>query len=175
MAPLPKIKARAAVNLPAAVLAHTGVKITKANGKYTFELDWSAFMRLDEVAPDQIGNTVMLAYNVVDGSFTLLPFNVAVTDKVIVEKTDAGDVNVGEFDGIVLVNKDTPEATTVNLPTAASKNGPVKIVDFAANAGTYNITIVADGADKINGQSQWVLGGDGASVVLDPVLGGWAL
>lgn len=175
MAPLPKIKARAVVSLPAAVIGKTGVKVTKANGKYTFELDWSEFMRANEVMPDQIGNTVMLAYNVVDGSFTLLPFNVAVSDKVIVEKADAGDVNVGQYDGIVLINKGTPEATTVNLPAAISKNGSVKIVDFAANAGTYNITIVASGSDKINGQSQWVLGGDGASVVLDPVPGGWAL
>lgn len=175
MAPLPKVKVRADVKLPAAVIGRTGVKVTKANGIYTFGLDVSEFNPLDHVPDDQISNYRVLALNTLDGSYALLPFNIAVSNKVIVSKTDAGEVNVGEFDQIVLIDKETPEATTINLPPSSTKVGAVKIVDFAANAGTYNITIVAAGSDKINGQSQWVLGGDGASVVLDPVQGGWAL
>jgi hypothetical protein len=175
MAPLPKVKLRAPFVFPAAVASNIGIKITKENGKYWLDLDWSALQQVSAVAPDQFGNTVILSYNIVDGSFALLPFNVAVSDKIIIEKTDAGDVNVGPYDGIILVNKDTPEATTIDMPAASSKIGSVKIVDFAGNAGTYNITITPDGSDTINGQSQWVISGDGASVVLDPVPGGWAL
>lgn len=175
MAPLPKVKLRAVVNLPAAVFGRTGIKVTKENGRYWFDLDWSEIQQLPAVADDQLGNTHILTWNEIDGSFALVPFTSPVSNRVIVEKIDAGDVNVGEFDGIILVNKVTPEATTVNLPSASSKVGAVKIVDFAANAGTYNITLVTDGDDTINGQSQWVLGGDGVSVVLDPVPGGWAL
>lgn len=175
MAPLPKVKLRADVRLPAAVDSGAFVRVTRANGRYRFDFDVTAMGRIDHVPDDQIANQYVVAFNVVDGSYSLLPFNVAMSSKVIVEKNDAGDVNVGEYDNLILINKDTPEATTINLPAASNKNGAVKIVDFAANAGTYNITIVADGSDVINGQSQWVLGGDGASVVLDPVPGGWAL
>jgi hypothetical protein len=175
MAPLPKIKARVVTQLPAAVVAGPAMKIVNANGIYTFSLDLSQIATLSSVAPDQISNQFVLSYNVAEASLSLLPFNIAVSDKVIVVKTDAGAVNVGEFDGIILINKGTPEATTINLPASDSKIGAVKIVDFAGNAGTYNITLVPSGSDVINGQTEWVIAGDGGSVVLDPVTGGWAL
>jgi hypothetical protein len=171
MAPLPKVKLKVVSQLPATVEGRTGVKVVKENGRYYFDLDLSVIGQVGIVQPDQYDVTWMLVYNSNTQLLSLVPWNLPALGKIVVEKTDAGAVNVGANDAIVLINKGTPEATTVNLPSVDSKHGAVKIVDYAANAGTYNITIIPASGETINGQAQWVISGDGGSVVCDPIIG----
>lgn len=85
--------------------------------------------------------------------------------------TAAGPVAIGNGIGIVRVNQTVGAAITLNLPLAAAKTCPVLIADWKNDAGTNNITISPSGSEKIQGQSSWVIAGDGGSVFLRPVPG----
>lgn len=62
------------------------------------------------------------------------------------------------------------------MPLAETMIGPVLISDWANHAGTNNITISLSGGQVFpNGAATWTLAGDGASVFLRPVSGGFAL
>lgn len=77
-------------------------------------------------------------------------------------------------DSFLLVNKNT--AVTINLPTAASRNGfPLSIKDISGLAQTNNITINRNSADTIEGQTSIVIDTAWGGYLLYPVTGGWIL
>jgi hypothetical protein len=82
-----------------------------------------------------------------------------------------GSITVATTDGTVAVNKTVGAPTTVMLPAAAAKIGPVLITDLKGDAGTNNITIVPNGTEKIQGQSTYTIGSDGGSLFLRPIPG----
>lgn len=75
---------------------------------------------------------------------------------------------VSIFDQVILCNKSGEAAPfTVNLPTGATHTlGSVTIKDKKGNAGTYPITVNADGAETIDGASNYVIDVDRASITL---------
>lgn len=85
--------------------------------------------------------------------------------------TAAGTVTIDADDAdIVVINKTVGAATTVNLPSAASRSRPIMIVDGKGDAATNNITIV-----PISGQSifatvdyQPKIDGNGGALILTP-------
>lgn len=84
-----------------------------------------------------------------------------------------GNCLVDINDRLIIINKTVGAPTTVTLPGSALKLGRVKIVDFKGDASTNNITVNPDGAEKFNGAlTSWVISGDGASVVFDPIPSG---
>lgn len=65
---------------------------------------------------------------------------------------------------------------TLVMPLSANKVGGVLISDWANLAGTNNITIQRTAPDVFpNGVTQLTIAGDGGSVFLRPVTGGYAL
>lgn len=77
-------------------------------------------------------------------------------------------------DALLLVNKAT--AVAINLPTAASRNGyPLAVKDASGIAQTNNITITANGADRIEGQVSIVIDVAFGGFNLFPVSGGWVI
>lgn len=67
-------------------------------------------------------------------------------------------------------------AVALTMPLAANMGGPVLIVDWANHAGANKITITLSGGDMLpNGLTTWEIDGDGGSVYLRPVPGGFAL
>ena len=67
-------------------------------------------------------------------------------------------------------------AVTINLPSAASRNGyPLVIKDISGAAGTNNITINRDGSDTIEGATSIVINTDWGGWHLVPVSGGWVV
>lgn len=73
-----------------------------------------------------------------------------------------------------VMNVGAPVALT--MPLAANKLGAVLVSDWANLAGANPITITRSGADVFpNGATTWTIGGDGGSVFLRPVPGGYAL
>jgi hypothetical protein len=85
--------------------------------------------------------------------------------------TAAGDVTVQNSDSLIVLNKLIGQPTNILMPSSATKIGRVKIVDWKGDAGTNNFTIVPTGGDLISGRASWTVGGDNASIVLDPVRG----
>lgn len=102
-------------------------------------------------------------------------FFTATFAEIVQDVITVGPVNVQANATVVRVqNVGAPVALV--MPLAASKQGPVLVSDWANLAGTNNITISRSGADVFpNGATTWTLGGDGASVFLRPVPGGYAL
>ena len=67
-------------------------------------------------------------------------------------------------------------AVTINLPTAASRNGyPLAIKDVSGAANTNNITINRNGGDLIEGLTSIVINVAWGEFKLWPVTGGWIL
>lgn len=67
-------------------------------------------------------------------------------------------------------------AVTINLPTAASRNGyPVKIKDISGAAHTNVITILPNGAETIEGSTSLLIQNDWQGYTLYPTSGGWVL
>lgn len=90
--------------------------------------------------------------------------------------TSGVTANVQANANTVRVNKASGSATTLNLPTAASKISAVLIADWKGDAGTNNITIIPSGSETIQGLAQWIIGSNNGSVFLRPIPGvGWAL
>lgn len=89
--------------------------------------------------------------------------------------TTVGPVTILAGASVVRVqNVAAPVALVV--PLSATKQGPVLISDWANLAGTNNITISRSGADVFpNGATTLTIAGDGGSVFLRPVPGGYAL
>jgi len=77
-------------------------------------------------------------------------------------------------DAFLLVNKTS--AVTVNLPTAASRNGyPLIIKDNSGAAQTNNITINPNGSDTIEGLTSLTVNVAWGGFALYPVTGGWVI
>jgi hypothetical protein len=94
--------------------------------------------------------------------------------------TTAGPVTVGAADGFTVLNKASPSATLISLPSVASRSGLAwSLSDWGGNGG--DVTITPNGSEKIMGLSQAVVGsfgqGVGSAAVLslkpDTTLNGW--
>lgn len=87
--------------------------------------------------------------------------------------TVAGAVTVSADDvDIIVVKKSVGAATTVNLPSAAVRTKPVRIVDGKYDAAANNITIDADGSETIMGALTYIIDSNGASILLTPLADG---
>lgn len=72
MALLPKVKLKTIVSFPADVFGATGIKVTKRNGQYFFDLDYSRFGIAANAPPGAI--PYILSFDEASGSFLLLPY-----------------------------------------------------------------------------------------------------
>lgn len=103
-------------------------------------------------------------------------FRVAVNTTETQRKvTAAGDVSVASDDAdIIVIAKTSGAATNVNLPSAAARTKPVKIVDGKGDALTNNITIIPASGQSIAGtiNYHWIIDSNGGSVKLTPLADG---
>ncbi|MET4210532.1 hypothetical protein [Bradyrhizobium sp. LA2.1] len=169
---LPKstVKGKMDVRFPANIDVENFITIVRANGKYTFGIDYT---KLDPAAFSDPAETFIAVLDAVSGTYKVTTLSIAVNSVTQVEQhiTAAGPVAVVTNAGIVRVDQTSGAAITLNLPAAASKSCPVLIADWKGDAGTNNITIVPAGAEKIQGQSSWTIAGDTGSVFLRPIAG----
>jgi hypothetical protein len=96
-------------------------------------------------------------YNTNTVTFGASPYTPVATDTLLLLTTSGG-------------------AITINLPSAASRNGyPLRIKDNTGNAATNNITIARNGADTIEGRTSFIIANNWGLIELQPVTGGWII
>lgn len=96
--------------------------------------------------------------------------------EVVQDVTTIGPINVlADATVVRVMNVGAPVALV--MPLSANKQDPVLISDWANHAGTTGlITISLSGGEIFpGGVATWQIGGDGGSVFLRPVPGGYAL
>lgn len=87
------------------------------------------------------------------------------------EVTAAGAVTVVADDADdIIINKTVGAATTVNLPSAASRTKTIRIIDGKGDANTNNITIVPVSGEKIFAITDYqpIIDGNGGQLTLTP-------
>lgn len=164
-------KVKALVRYVARLIGGTGIVVTVENGVATIDM---SYLDLTPGTTFDPAAYVIALQNSADGSFIYVPLSVFFTNPGAIQVvTAAGDVTVLPGTQLLLMNRTVDESpSNINLGAASAKSGPVKIVDWKANAGTYPHTINRYGSETLQGGlTSWTLAGDGASVVLTPVPG----
>lgn len=165
------VKTKANVVYPARLIEGPGIDIEVANGAATIGLDYLAFAPTTTFDPAQY---VVALQNSVDASFIYVPLLAFLTNPGAIRRvTEAGDITVSASTQLLLMDRTADESpSNIIMPAAASKIGACKVVDWKGNAGSFPHTISLNGSEEFQGGlTTWTLGGDGASVVLDPAPG----
>ena len=160
-----KLKGQMGIALP--IIGRTGLSFEKIGNIWYGDLDYSDFVELTSFDASQ---KLFAVYDRTTGVWNIVSFASLIAAGQTYQIIDSGDCTVQPNDGLIIINKTVGAATTVTLPASASKVGKVKVVDWKGDAGTNNITVNPNGSEKFNGAaSSWVISGDGASVVFDPI------
>lgn len=161
---------------PALVQAAVGLAVTRVGRVYTFMLDWMSIDTVTSVADLTNRFLILVSDDDADGTalyerMSLQDFR-SVTQGYVQEITAGGTQAILTTTRLVIVNQTVGAAIQLNLPSAATKIGPVKVVDWKGDAATNNITIAPNGAEILNGAAAtWVIGTNNASAVFDPYSG----
>lgn len=167
-----RLKGNMGIALP--IIGRTGLLFEKIGNVWYGDLDYSEFPELTTFDASQ---KLFAVIDRTTGVWNVVSFASLISAGQTYQVIDSGDCIVQPNDGLIIINKTVGAATTVTLPSSATKVGKVKIVDFAGDASTNNITVTPDGSETFNGgATSWVISGDGASVVFDPIPGlGYAI
>jgi len=174
--PKPVIKGKMDVRFPANVAADEFITIVKANGGYTFGVDYTLIGQ----APISDPTTAMVVVlDETSGSYKLQSLSslLASSAQIVQTFTAGGTESINANTGIALVNQTVGAAKTLTMPLSSIKTCPVLISDFKGDAGTNNITVNLTGSDKFPGNlTSWTIAADTGSIFLRPIAGvGYAL
>ncbi|WP_375790868.1 hypothetical protein ACE102_33675 [Bradyrhizobium sp. vgs-9] len=174
--PKPVIKGKALVRFPANVAVDEFITVARANGTYTFGVDYTV---LDPTAFDNPASTYIAVLDTIAGTYkvTTLSALISGVTGIVQTFTAGGTEAINANTGIALVNQTVGAAKTLTMPLSSAKTCPVLISDFKGDAGTNNIQINLSGSDKFpGGLTSWTIAADTGSVFLRPIAGvGYAL
>lgn len=166
---------------PTQVKGSAFVSVAKANGVWTITPNYLALAPNIGVLPTQ----VLALQDSITGAFSQVGASVFVASALSASRTitTVGVQNVLPTDVVLLFEKTTSGASTVNLPTSATRQGaPVIIKDLTGDANTNNITLVPSGTETIDGFSAAAAAANGVALLsidfgaiqLNPLpSGGW--
>ncbi len=169
------LRFKVAPRIPANLVAENFLTITKTNSVYTFDIDYTL---LDDSAIIDPTTALIAVLDQSAGVYKVETLSSVLSSSLQIEQhiTAAGPATISNNTGIARVDQTVGAAITLNLPAASAKTCPVLICDWKGDAGTNNITIAPNGAEKIQGLSSWTLAGDNASIFLRPIAGvGYAI
>lgn len=167
----PKVKVKSLVKFPANVRGDGFLTVTKANGSYTFGVDYSL---LGTGPVDDVTQTIVAVYDQISQSYKGTSISSIITGASLLDQhvISAGPVTVLTNARTVRVDQASGAAITLNMPAAADMiSDEITIADWKGDASTHNITIVPNGSEKIQGQSSWTIAADNGSIRLQPVGG----
>jgi hypothetical protein len=168
--PKPVIKGKMDVRFPANIQTKNFLTVARANGIYTFDVDYSVLEEITSFDPSQ----ELIAVQGRSGIWNLLSLATlfSITTQTEQHITDAGPVTIQNTAGIVRVDQTVGAPITLTLPLASDKTCPVLISDWKGDAGTNNITIETSGSDTFpGGLTEWTIAADIGSVFLRPISG----
>jgi hypothetical protein len=166
----PIIKGKMDVRFPANVQTKNFLTVDRANGIYTFDVDYSVLQEITSFDPTQ----KLIAIEGRDGLWNLISLATLVASTTQIEQhiTDAGPVTIENNAGIVRVDQTVGAEITLTLPLASDKTCPVLISDWKGDAGTNNITIETSGSETFpGGLTSWTISNDTGSIFLRPIAG----
>jgi hypothetical protein len=173
------LRVNVAVPFPALVTGAAGIKVTKTNGIWTIQPDFST---LNQVVPPvgQYPVTFVEVWNSTTGIYSAISLTNFIAQAAAIAYTvvtAAGTYNVLTADVILLINKTVPAANTVQLPFSVTRNGaPIVIKDGKGDGATNLITILPAGAELIDGLASVQINSNYGGFRLWPLTtGGWFL
>jgi hypothetical protein len=169
--PKPVIKGKMDVRFPAKVAVAEFLTVLKANGVYTFGVDYTLIGEEPVIDPT---TAMIVVLDEDSNSYKLQSLSSLISSASQIEQhiTAAGPVTINNNTGIVRVDQGTSAAITLTLPLASDKTCPVLISDWKGDAGTHNITIETSGSDTFpGGLTSWTIAADTGSVFLRPIAG----
>lgn len=167
----PTVKAAVLPRFPATVATEKFLKVMRANGVYTFDIDYT---QLDPTAFSDPANTYVAVLDAVLGSYKVTTLSALISGTIGIEQhvTAPGPVTVLNNAGIVRVDQTVGAAITLDMPLSSAKTCPVLIQDWKADSDVNNISVVLAGSDKFpGGLTTWTIAAQGASLRLSPVPG----
>lgn len=172
----PGLKLKTSTRLPAQIAVDQFLTVARANGVYTFGVDYTV---LDPTAFTDPANTYVAVLDASAGSYKVTTLSALISGStgIVQTFTAGGTEDINANTGIALVNQTVGAAKTLTMPLSSAKTCPVLVSDFKGDAGTNNITINLSGSDKLPGNlTSWTIAADAGSVLLRPIPGvGYAL
>jgi hypothetical protein len=182
MAGLPyNVRVNVNMPFPTLVAGAAGIKVTKKNGIWTIQPDFSGLS--SGVPPQsQYGVSFIEVWNSLTGVYTTVSFSTLQSIAGSLSYTlvtSSGTYTALSSDNILLINRTVPSAGTVQLPLSASRSGfAVVVKDFAGDAGSssHTTTVLFSGSELCDGLSSVVINSDyGAYKFLPLTSGGWTI
>jgi hypothetical protein len=140
------------------------IGVSKANGVWTITPSYLNIAPVVNVTPTQ----VLVLQDTVTGAFSQVGVAVLVSSALSPFRiiTTPGAATVLPTDIVLLFQKTTSGASTLDLPSAASRQGaPVTVKDLTGDANTNNITIVPASGETIDGFSAAAAAANGVAVI----------
>lgn len=179
MTALPTLKMRVLPTFPSAVFGSGPIKVTKANGVWTFSFDITTF---GSIAPpaSAYSTDFLFGWDDVGGIF----FKISLSDLNVggrraQRSATASPIVVTSSDQIINFNINAGAPTCV-LPLSTLRNGvPLTFKDAGGHAAAHNLTITFSGGQTCDGLAQVVMNTNFGEVTLRPyndlINTGWSL
>ncbi|TXH33795.1 MAG: hypothetical protein E6Q98_20700 [Rhodospirillaceae bacterium] len=167
----PLLKGKMDVRFPANVAVDQFLTVLKANGTYTFGVDYTLIGEAPILDPT---TAMVVIWDETADTYKLQSLSSLLESATQIEQhiTEAGPVDVLPNAGIVRVDQTVGAAMTLNMPLSTVKTCPVLLSDWKGDAGTNNITVNAAGSETFpGGVTSFKIDGDTASRFLRPIPG----
>lgn len=152
---------------PALVRGANAVVVSKQNGVWTVSLNVGGLATSVPVATDY-GITYLLVYNALTATYTRVALNsLGIGGARAQRSVTASPITIAVSDQILNLNLGV--AANIALPAATTRNGvPLTFKDVGGKAGTFNILLVPNGAETIDGLPNYTLNVNRQAVTLVP-------
>ena len=148
------IRVNVRVPFPALVQGAAFITVAKSSGIWTLAPNYQVLSQAPNLTPTQI----LAVYDTASGVWNqITAFSLGLATAgigVYRTVTAAGAVTIGPTDVTILLKKSPSGASSIVLPTSASRAGlPVTVKDLTYDANTNNITFVPSSGETLDGFS----------------------
>lgn len=156
------IRVNVRVSFPALVQGSAFITVAKANGIWSISPNYQLLAQ----APGITSTQILAVYDTATGVWNYVhPWQIPGFGLYTLV-TVAGTYPVQPADFMILLKKSPSGASTIQLPTSASRNGlPVMVKDLTGDANANNDTFVPATGETIDGFSDSVAAANGVAVI----------
>ncbi len=165
---------------PANTVGEKFISITKVNGIYTIDVDYTLLASVPILSPS---TSFIAVYDAAAGSYKNVSLQDLLTAASLIPQeptvVTGASATIAAGTQAVAISRAAPATTALALPTVASQAGvPLRIIDWSTAVTGHAITITPNGSETIEHNATLVLNSNAAqlsSVTLRPsnTLSGW--